>query len=1104
MNTEQNQNLITENDKLKARVNELENFFNKAASLITSVDQNGIIVECNDQIKRVLGYDKVEIVGQSMAKIIHSDYMEKAHKSLAEVLETGFALNKEYKMVKKDGSLIDVSVSSSGINKIGDIYERTICIVSDVSRKKEAEEELKASNQQLMASEQQLKVNNQQLRNSQDLLKEREQALQSIIENTEGYMIYRLKDGLDALSPLVTHVSPSITDLTGIPIEESKNFMSWFANVHPDDLPRLIEANQRGMKPPFEFEEEYRYNHPTKGLIWLSARTKGIPYPNDPDNVEVAHGILIDITAKKNAELNLNLAKEKAEESEKYLDRIINNIGDPVFVKDDQSRFLIANEAFYKLFDFPRNQIIGKTLAENISNEEMEEFLRIDKMVLKNGIDNTNEEFLTIKAGEKLIISTRKSRFIDADGKKHLVGVIRDITQIKETENELLSAKEKAEDNESTLKAAMENSHAGIAIAEVPSGKLRFVNKAGLLIRDKEYDEIVEDIDINKYVSSWQILHLDGTPYKPENVPLARAVAKGETVKEEFLIKRDNDENRHVWANAAPIFNANGTQTAAIVVFLDITDLKKTEKALLKSEQELKIAKVNAEENEQKLALALHGAGAGLWSWNIKTGEDLLDERWCEILGYKQEEIEQVVGSWEALIHPDDKEEILEVVRKHFEDENNEYNDEYRMKCKNGDWKWVHALGKVVERDVEGEPLRMTGITIDIDDRKRAAIELKVAKEKAEESDRLKSAFLANMSHEIRTPMNGILGFTELLNQPGLTAGQQAKYLNIIQKSGDRMLSTVNDIIEVSRIETGQIKVNIDVVNINLQVQNMFNFFKPEAESKGLNLILDDIDFDEEIVLKTDDSKFNSILTNLIKNAIKYTASGYIKIGYKRKEDSLVFYVSDSGIGIKQDRQVAVFERFIQADIEDRMAQQGSGLGLAISKSFVEMLGGEIWVESEEHKGSSFYFTLPLTEVNIVKRTEPTIGSLLRSESDKKIKVLIAEDNAVSYLHMSIIIKDFASEVLHATNGSIAVELVNSNPDIDLVLMDLKMPVMDGETAMSEIRKFNKRVSIVAQTAYALEGDKETFLESGFDDYISKPIDGEVLKQIVLNVIKKS
>jgi signal transduction histidine kinase len=237
--------------------------------------------------------------------------------------------------------------------------------------------------------------------------------------------------------------------------------------------------------------------------------------------------------------------------------------------------------------------------------------------------------------------------------------------------------------------------------------------------------------------------------------------------------------------------------------------------------------------------------------------------------------------------------------------------------------------------------------------------ELVLAKERAEESDRLKSAFLANMSHEIRTPMNGILGFSSLLKEPGLTGEKQQEYIKVIEKSGHRMLNLINDIIDLSKIESGLMLVNRKEVNICEQIDNMYDLFNPEAELKGLHFVIKNKLSADEAVVITDPEKVESILSNLIKNAIKFTSQGSIELGCDRKGEELEFFVKDSGIGIPKERQEAVFERFIQADIADKMAWQGAGLGLSISKAYVEMLGGKIWLESLEDKETTFYFTLP-------------------------------------------------------------------------------------------------------------------------------------------------
>jgi len=255
-------------------------------------------------------------------------------------------------------------------------------------------------------------------------------------------------------------------------------------------------------------------------------------------------------------------------------------------------------------------------------------------------------------------------------------------------------------------------------------------------------------------------------------------------------------------------------------------------------------------------------------------------------------------------------------------------------------------------------------LTAQNEDKARQTEALKTANEKAEESDNLKSAFLANMSHEIRTPMNGILGFADLLKEPELHGDKQQKYIEIIEKSGARLLNTLNDIVDMSKIHAGLVKVNLIETNINKQIENIYKFFKPEIESKGIKFSFKNSLPKKEAFFLTDCEKIYTVLFHLVKNAIKYTKEGSIEIGYGGTNSStwkteLLFFVKDTGVGIPKKSQKAIFESFTQGDISDNIAQEGNGLGLSITKAYVELLGGKIWAESNEGKGTKFYFSLP-------------------------------------------------------------------------------------------------------------------------------------------------
>ena len=436
---------------------------------------------------------------------------------------------------------------------------------------------------------------------------------------------------------------------------------------------------------------------------------------------------------------------------------------------------------------------------------------------------------------------------------------------------------------------------------------------------------------------------------------------------------------------------------------------------------------------------------------------------------------------------------------------------ELKNRKKDGSEFYIQLSTSVIH-DKEGQPLGLIGVAADITNQKQSELELIIAKERAEESDRLKTAFLANMSHEIRTPMNGILGFSELLKEPDLTGEEQHRYITIIERSGKRMLNIINDLIDISRIEAGQTELFFSATNINEQIDFLFTFFKPEAAKKGIKLSCHRSLPSSEANIITDREKVYAVLTNLIKNALKYSDSGLIHFGYEIKPnpngDSVQFYVMDNGIGIPKDRQEAVFERFVQADIEDRNALQGAGLGLAISKAYVEMMGGKIWLESEEGRGSTFFFTIPynrgLSGNDFKTRKTPGGQSEISgSAGNKLLKILIADDEEYSDFIVTQALRKFSREILHAKTGHEAIEICKHNPDIDLILMDIKMPLMDGYQATRQIRKFNNTVIIIAQTAFALLGDKEKAIEAGCNDHISKPINKEKLQAMVGEIKNK-
>jgi signal transduction histidine kinase/CheY-like chemotaxis protein len=426
-----------------------------------------------------------------------------------------------------------------------------------------------------------------------------------------------------------------------------------------------------------------------------------------------------------------------------------------------------------------------------------------------------------------------------------------------------------------------------------------------------------------------------------------------------------------------------------------------------------------------------------------------------------------------------------------------DWRGEFQNKKKDGSLFWESvAISPILNE--KSEITHFIAIKEDITESKRLQKESLKAKEKAEESDRLKSAFLANMSHEIRTPMNGILGFTELLKEPKLSGEVQQEYIDIIEKSGARMLNIINDIISISKVEAGEVEISLSETNVNEQIEYLHTFFSPEVKQKGIQIRFNNALNSKEASIKTDCEKMYAILTNLVKNAIKFTDEGSVEFGYVKKGNFLEFYVKDSGMGISKYEQKFIFERFRQANESLSRNKAGSGLGLAISKAYIEMLGGEIWVESELGKGSTFYFTIPYIKEQDVQKTIKVDVPINKIHTPiKKLKILIVEDDEISKLLMTIAVKKFAKEILKVSTGFDAIETCRNNPDIDLVMMDINMPEMDGYEATGKIRKFNKDLIVIAQTANGLSTDRDNAINAGCTDYISKPVNIMALTELI-------
>jgi signal transduction histidine kinase/CheY-like chemotaxis protein len=418
-------------------------------------------------------------------------------------------------------------------------------------------------------------------------------------------------------------------------------------------------------------------------------------------------------------------------------------------------------------------------------------------------------------------------------------------------------------------------------------------------------------------------------------------------------------------------------------------------------------------------------------------------------------------------------------------------------------WEFV-SISSVTNND--NEITHYIAIKDDISKRKLVEEAQVKAKEKAEENDRLKSAFLANMSHEIRTPLNAIVGLSGLLSEPGLSSGEKENFSAIIRENSDILLQLIDDIIDVSKIEAGQIIMRPAPCNVNDLMSDIYESFQLQLKENATLQFYLDKEGHGEIFSVTDARRLRQVITNLISNAIKFTEKGIIKFGCRiNTENQILFYVKDSGIGIPRDKHEMIFDRFGQADDSKTKRYRGAGLGLSISKSLVSLMGGSIWVDSDTGKGASFYFTIPYVPALLSKEKQ-------RSEYNpadwpdvlKDCTVLVVEDREVNYSLIDKMLGKTGANTLWARTGLQAIKICSERTDLDLILLDLNLSDIDGYEVLTEIRKTRRDLPVIILSAFAMNGEKEQCLNAGCNGYITKPIQPEYLMAAIKQCIPEN
>jgi two-component system, chemotaxis family, CheB/CheR fusion protein len=553
--------------------------------------------------------------------------------------------------------------------------------------------------------------------------------------------------------------------------------------------------------------------------------------------------------------------------------------------------------------------------------------------------------------------------------------------------------------------------------------------------------------------------------------------------------EREIKDNKGNWflQRISPFITNKKTIEGVVITFVNINSLKKAKHELINT--------------EQKLTTALEAGNMAWWEMQLPSGNVIFSKSKAEMLGRNPDDFKHY-SDFTSIVHPDDYNITMESMKNHLEGKTDIYECQYRIKNIKGNYQWFQDIGKIISK--ENDNIIISGIVIEVTNKKQTELMLLDAIKKAETSNVYKNQFLANMSHEIRTPLNGIIGFSSLLRNDELTTSLRNNYIDIIESSSSQLLNLITDIIDLSKIEAGELKIIFEDCDINYMLKELeitFNELKNQKAKDNLVIKAKIPEYSEKLLIKTDPLRLKQILVNLINNALKFTENGKIEFGYKMIDNKIVFDVTDTGIGIPKNKINLIFERFQQLIQTNKAKYDGTGLGLAITKGIVNLLGGSISVTSKKDEGSIFTFDIPYYKTTSNSHFLPneTKNKLIDTDLFNNKKILVAEDDSINRLFMSKLLEELSFEILWACNGIEAVEAFKKYPDISVILIDIRMPLLDGHEAAKKILETNPNAKIIAQTAYAMSSDREKCLSNGFIDYISKPIK----KNELIEILKK-
>ncbi len=767
-----------------------------------------------------------------------------------------------------------------------------------------------------------------------------------------------------------------------------------------------------------------------------------------------------DVTERKKAE-------ETLRESEIKFKSLVESTSDMIWETNIDGLYTYVSPQFEILLGYSFEETIGKSPFAFIADNNISKIIKqSDAIVEKSTPFNSLVNKYKHKNGEIHYFETSGVPVYGHSGKlSGYRGVSRDITKRYLAERELHK-----------LSMVVKQSPNTVIITNL-EGKMEYINPAGCALSGFTSDELTG--------RNPSIFSSGSTP--PETYKaLWKTLKSGNEWKGVFHNKKKNGELYWESAFIVPLRDKEGKITNYLGVKEDITNKLQSEKALIESEERYRQLFESSPD-----AIILADAETGM----------LIDANTaaCAMLARPLEELKQF---HQTMLHPPQKKEIAsEMFHNHVASSKiKELKLPIESSVLRSDGSEIPVEVLASSITVAGRQV-LQGVFRDITERKHAREELLKAKEKAEASDKLKSAFLNNISHELRTPLNGVIGFSEMITQMDNTVEDRLEFSKMIKRSSARLVSTITSYMDISMLVSGNTEINKRSFILNHFLDKIYNQTVETCQSRNLALNIFKPTIDKEIQILTDENLLTKIFSHLVDNAIKFTKEGSITIGYEKKQTLHQFSVSDTGKGISQDEMAVIFDVFMQADLSTSRGHEGSGLGLSIAQGFVKLLGGNIWVESDRQKGSSFFFTIP-EKSDATSSQEINETTRLQSDSKQHV-VLIAEDEDSNFKYLEIVLKKAMYKVLRANDGFEAVEKCRTHPEIDIVLLDLKMPGMDGFEAAKKIRNILPQLPIIALSAYVSSQDEEAAMQAGCNEYVVKPISKTRLLETITRLLRK-